>query len=133
MYIPQSKVIIHISVLFLQVFHNCTCVGEMKSPAMNMSAVLGQCPRKTDCDRIFKIYMALSVTGSFISACGGTPGYIVMLRSETLKLFVTALKCKHQHYVWTASVTLLKAILDCCLFILEAKMLISMSYVIIFG
>uniref|UniRef100_A0A671Y7M1 Solute carrier organic anion transporter family member n=1 Tax=Sparus aurata TaxID=8175 RepID=A0A671Y7M1_SPAAU len=53
----------------------------MKSPAMNMSAVLGQCPRKTDCDRIFKIYMALSVTGSFISACGGTPGYIVMLRS----------------------------------------------------
>uniref|UniRef100_A0A671Y7N9 Solute carrier organic anion transporter family member n=1 Tax=Sparus aurata TaxID=8175 RepID=A0A671Y7N9_SPAAU len=63
------------------VFHNCTCVGEMKSPAMNMSAVLGQCPRKTDCDRIFKIYMALSVTGSFISACGGTPGYIVMLRS----------------------------------------------------
>ncbi|KAM8739745.1 solute carrier organic anion transporter family, member 1D1 isoform 1-T2 [Acanthopagrus schlegelii] len=63
------------------VFHNCTCVSEMKSPAMNMSAVLGQCPRKTDCDRIFKIYMALSVTGSFISACGGTPGYIVMLRS----------------------------------------------------
>ncbi|XP_073336624.1 solute carrier organic anion transporter family member 1C1-like [Pagrus major] len=63
------------------VFHNCTCIGEMKSPATNMSAVLGQCPRKTDCDRIFKIYMALSVTGSFISACGGTPGYIVMLRS----------------------------------------------------
>ena len=82
--------IFHVYVLFLQVFHNCTCVSEMKSPAMNMSAVLGQCPRKTDCDRIFKIYMALSVTGSFISACGGTPGYIVMLRSETLKLFVVA-------------------------------------------
>ncbi|XP_044199331.1 solute carrier organic anion transporter family member 1C1-like [Thunnus albacares] len=63
------------------VFHNCSCVGEMMSPGMNMSAVLGQCTRKSDCDRIFKIYMALSVLGSFISACGGTPGYIVLLRS----------------------------------------------------
>ncbi|KAM9334622.1 uncharacterized protein ABDE67_021176 [Symphorus nematophorus] len=63
------------------VFHNCTCVGEMMSPGMNMSAVLGQCPRKSACDRVFKIYMALSVVGSFISACGGTPGYIVLLRS----------------------------------------------------
>ena len=77
--------------------------------------------------------MALSVTGSFISACGGTPGYIVMLRSETLKLFGMALKCKHQHYVWTASLTLLKAVLVCCLFILEPKTLISVSYVIIVG
>uniref|UniRef100_A0A4W6DZR8 Solute carrier organic anion transporter family member n=1 Tax=Lates calcarifer TaxID=8187 RepID=A0A4W6DZR8_LATCA len=63
------------------VFHNCTCIGEMMTPGMNTSAVLGQCPRKSDCDRIFKIYMALSVVGSFISACGGTPGYIVLLRS----------------------------------------------------
>ncbi|KAM3587996.1 uncharacterized protein V6R79_018423 [Siganus canaliculatus] len=62
-------------------FHNCTCVGERMNPGMNMSAVLGQCPRKNDCDRMFKIYMALSVMGSFISACGGTPGYIVLLRS----------------------------------------------------
>ncbi|KAM9846150.1 solute carrier organic anion transporter family, member 1D1 [Aulostomus maculatus] len=63
------------------VFHNCSCVGERMSPAMNMSAVLGQCPRKSDCDHIFKIYMSLSVIGSFVSACGGTPGYIVLLRS----------------------------------------------------
>ncbi|XP_040003707.1 solute carrier organic anion transporter family member 1C1-like isoform X2 [Xiphias gladius] len=63
------------------VFHNCTCIGEMMTPDMNMSAVLGQCPRKNDCDHTFKIYMALSVLGSFISACGGTPGYIVLLRS----------------------------------------------------
>uniref|UniRef100_A0A8D3CXC3 Solute carrier organic anion transporter family member n=1 Tax=Scophthalmus maximus TaxID=52904 RepID=A0A8D3CXC3_SCOMX len=66
------------------VFHNCTCAGEMASPVVNMSAVLGQCPRKSNCDGMFKIYMALSVVGSFISACGGTPGYIVLLRSETL-------------------------------------------------
>ncbi|KAL6116977.1 uncharacterized protein ACO6RY_14861 [Pungitius sinensis] len=63
-------------------FHNCTCTGEMMmTPGMNMSAVLGQCPRRSDCNNIFKIYMALSVLGSFISACGGTPGYIVLLRS----------------------------------------------------
>ncbi|XP_068442809.1 solute carrier organic anion transporter family member 1C1-like [Clinocottus analis] len=62
-------------------FHNCTCAGEMMTPGMNMSTVLGQCPRRSNCDHIFKIYMALSVLGSFISACGGTPGYIVLLRS----------------------------------------------------
>lgn len=70
--------------LALQVYHNCTCVGETMTPFTNMSAVLGQCPRANNCDGIFKIYMALSVVGSFISACGGTPGYIVLLRSETL-------------------------------------------------
>uniref|UniRef100_G3Q5Q6 Solute carrier organic anion transporter family member n=1 Tax=Gasterosteus aculeatus aculeatus TaxID=481459 RepID=G3Q5Q6_GASAC len=63
-------------------FHNCTCTGgKMMTPGMNMSAVLGQCPRRSNCDYNFKIYMALSVLGSFISACGGTPGYIVLLRS----------------------------------------------------
>lgn len=63
------------------VFHNCTCVEEIMNPGMNLSAVLGQCPRKSDCDRSFKIYMTLSVVGSFISAVGGTPGYMVLLRS----------------------------------------------------
>ncbi|XP_028255373.1 solute carrier organic anion transporter family, member 1D1 [Parambassis ranga] len=63
------------------VFHNCTCIGEIMTPAMNMSAVLGQCSRRSECDSKFRIYMALSVVGSFISACGGTPGYIVLLRS----------------------------------------------------
>ncbi|CAJ1054405.1 solute carrier organic anion transporter family member 1C1-like [Xyrichtys novacula] len=63
------------------VFHNCTCVEEMMTPGMNTSTVLGQCPRRSNCERIFKIYMVLSVVGSFISACGGTPGYIVLLRS----------------------------------------------------
>uniref|UniRef100_A0A8D0CYM0 Solute carrier organic anion transporter family member n=1 Tax=Sander lucioperca TaxID=283035 RepID=A0A8D0CYM0_SANLU len=62
-------------------FHNCTCTGEMMTPGMNMSAVLGQCPRRSNCDFMFKIYMTFSVVGSFISACGGTPGYIVLLRS----------------------------------------------------
>ncbi|XP_010791996.1 solute carrier organic anion transporter family member 1C1-like [Notothenia coriiceps] len=64
-----------------RVFHNCTCTGELMTPGMNMSAVLGQCPRISNCGYIFKIYMSLSVLGSFISACGGTPGYVVLLRS----------------------------------------------------
>ncbi|XP_068163256.1 solute carrier organic anion transporter family member 1C1-like [Antennarius striatus] len=72
-------------------FHNCSCAGEMLAPGMNMSAVLGQCPRKSDCDRIFKVYMALSALGSFISACGGTPGYIVLLRSIQQDLKALAL------------------------------------------
>ncbi|XP_036004946.1 solute carrier organic anion transporter family member 1C1 [Fundulus heteroclitus] len=63
------------------VFHNCSCIDTSMIAAANMSAVLGQCPRRTDCDSKFKIYMALSVLGAFISACGGTPGYIVLLRS----------------------------------------------------
>uniref|UniRef100_A0A3Q0T7K0 Solute carrier organic anion transporter family member n=1 Tax=Amphilophus citrinellus TaxID=61819 RepID=A0A3Q0T7K0_AMPCI len=62
------------------VFHNCTCINEAGAAA-NTSVVLGQCPRDSDCDRKFKIYMSLSVIGSFISACGATPGYIVLLRS----------------------------------------------------
>ncbi|XP_059182045.1 solute carrier organic anion transporter family member 1C1-like [Centropristis striata] len=72
-------------------FHNCTCIGETMTQGMNMSTVLGQCPRRSNCDYIFKIYMALSVVGSFISACGGTPGYIVLLRSIQKDLKALAL------------------------------------------
>ncbi|KAB5542190.1 hypothetical protein PHYPO_G00088610 [Pangasianodon hypophthalmus] len=63
------------------VFHNCSCVAEAPMPSMNMSAVLGQCPRKDNCDYMFKIYMAVTVIGAFISASGATPAYIVLLRS----------------------------------------------------
>ncbi|CAB1347362.1 unnamed protein product [Coregonus sp. 'balchen'] len=58
-------------------FHNCTCMGELKGQMLalptNMSAILGQCPRKSDCDRMFKFYMAVSVLGAFVSACGIPP------------------------------------------------------------
>ncbi|XDV25314.1 hypothetical protein PO909_029247 [Leuciscus waleckii] len=63
------------------VFHNCTCIGESSFPYANMSAVLGQCPRKNDCDYMFKFYMGVSVIGAFLSACGATPSYIILLRS----------------------------------------------------
>ncbi|XP_073695059.1 solute carrier organic anion transporter family member 1C1-like isoform X1 [Garra rufa] len=63
------------------IFHNCTCIGESPFPYANMSAVLGQCPRKSDCNYMFKFYMAVTVIGAFTSACGATPGYIILLRS----------------------------------------------------
>ncbi|KAK9976133.1 hypothetical protein ABG768_021339 [Culter alburnus] len=73
------------------VFHNCTCIGESSFPYANMSAVLGQCPRKNDCDYMFKFYMVVSVIGAFISACGATPGYIILLRTITPELKSLAL------------------------------------------
>ncbi|KAI4899806.1 hypothetical protein NFI96_013759, partial [Prochilodus magdalenae] len=63
------------------VFHNCTCVGDAFLPAANRSAVLGQCHRQDNCERMFKIYMGISVLGAFLSACGATPVYIILLRS----------------------------------------------------
>lgn len=63
-----------------KVFHNCSCVTEAALPAANMSAVLGQCSRENSCDRMFKFYMGMSVLGAFISACGATPAYIILLR-----------------------------------------------------
>lgn len=63
-------------------FNNCTCISEMTTPSPDTSVVLGQCPRKDDCAQMFKVYMALSVSGSFISAFGGTASYIVMLNSS---------------------------------------------------
>ncbi|KAJ8006893.1 hypothetical protein DPEC_G00111940 [Dallia pectoralis] len=69
----------------LEVFHNCTCMRELAEDLFpkpsNMSAILGQCPRMGDCDLMFKLYMAISVLGAFLSSCGATPSYIVLLRS----------------------------------------------------
>uniref|UniRef100_A0A673LHS9 Solute carrier organic anion transporter family member n=1 Tax=Sinocyclocheilus rhinocerous TaxID=307959 RepID=A0A673LHS9_9TELE len=67
------------------VFHNCTCIGESPLPFANMSSVLGQCPRKSDCDYMFKFYMAVTVIGAFLSACGATPGYIILTINPELK------------------------------------------------
>uniref|UniRef100_A0A8C2H7J2 Solute carrier organic anion transporter family member n=1 Tax=Cyprinus carpio TaxID=7962 RepID=A0A8C2H7J2_CYPCA len=73
------------------IFHNCTCIGESLLPYANMSAVLGQCPRKSDCDYMFKSYMAVTVIGAFFSACAATPGYIILLRSINPELKSLAL------------------------------------------
>uniref|UniRef100_A0A672R3X4 Solute carrier organic anion transporter family member n=1 Tax=Sinocyclocheilus grahami TaxID=75366 RepID=A0A672R3X4_SINGR len=73
------------------VFHNCTCIGDSPFPYANMSAVLGQCPRKSDCDYMFKFYMAVTIIGSFFPACAATPGYIILLRSINPELKSLAL------------------------------------------
>ncbi|XP_051547108.1 solute carrier organic anion transporter family member 1C1-like [Myxocyprinus asiaticus] len=73
------------------VFHNCTCIGQSPLSYANMSAVLGQCPRKGDCDYMFKFYMGVTVIGAFVSACGATPSYIILLRSITPELKSLAL------------------------------------------
>lgn len=67
-------------------FHNCTCIDDLMTKAVNRSAVLGQCPRKSDCDQKFKIYMAVSVVGSFFASLAATPGYMVLLRYDILTL-----------------------------------------------
>ncbi|TRY58391.1 hypothetical protein DNTS_018480 [Danionella cerebrum] len=73
------------------VFHNCNCVSNAELPHSNLSAVLGQCPRKSDCQFMFKIYMAVTVIGAYVSACGATPGYMILLRSITPELKSLAL------------------------------------------
>lgn len=70
---------------FVQVFSNCSCVGE----AGNLTANTGQCPDKEDCDRMFPFFLALSVLTSFIISLGGTPGYMLLIRSALApKLFI---------------------------------------------
>lgn len=61
----------------LQVFSNCSCVGV----AGNFTASTGQCPHTDDCDRMFPYFLALSVITSFIISLGGTPGYMILIRS----------------------------------------------------
>ncbi|XP_015207630.2 solute carrier organic anion transporter family, member 1D1 isoform X1 [Lepisosteus oculatus] len=63
------------------VFHNCSCLEAGPLQSENTSAILGQCPRPNDCESMFKYYMIFSVIGAYISACGATPGYIILLRS----------------------------------------------------
>lgn len=62
-----------------QVFSNCSCVGV----AGNFTASTGQCPHTDDCDRMFPSFLALSVITSFIISLGGTPGYMILIRSDS--------------------------------------------------
>lgn len=62
-----------------QVFGGCRC--EALAPA-NQTARLGQCPRGGSCDQIFPYFLALSVLSSFIISLGGTPGFMLLVRSD---------------------------------------------------
>ncbi|XP_069765673.1 solute carrier organic anion transporter family member 1C1-like [Narcine bancroftii] len=59
-------------------FHNCSCISVLST--MNSSAILGQCPKSSDCNRIFPYYVALTVLSAFAFSFGGVPGYMILLR-----------------------------------------------------
>ncbi|KAJ8249854.1 hypothetical protein COCON_G00230700 [Conger conger] len=59
------------------VFEDCRCVA---GPG-NHSAALGHCQDREGCGRIFPYFLALSVVSSFIISLGGTPGYMLLIRS----------------------------------------------------
>ncbi|XP_036964314.1 solute carrier organic anion transporter family member 1C1-like isoform X1 [Acanthopagrus latus] len=62
------------------VFNNCRCVALADTQPGNLTAALGQCPRRDGCDRIFPYFLALSVLSSFIISLGGTPGFVLLIR-----------------------------------------------------
>src|SRR4029434_1394743 len=59
-----------------QVFDQCSCVATG-----NLTARVGLCPNRNACDRIFPYFLTLSVITSFIISLGGTPGYMLLIRS----------------------------------------------------
>ncbi|CDQ60700.1 unnamed protein product [Oncorhynchus mykiss] len=65
------------------VFSNCSCVVAAGLSSGNLTASVGHCPHRDDCDRVFPYFLALSVITSFIISLGGTPGYMVLIRSVT--------------------------------------------------
>uniref|UniRef100_A0A8K9UGX3 Solute carrier organic anion transporter family member n=1 Tax=Oncorhynchus mykiss TaxID=8022 RepID=A0A8K9UGX3_ONCMY len=62
------------------VFSNCSCVVAAGLSSGNLTASVGHCPHRDDCDRVFPYFLALSVITSFIISLGGTPGYMVLIR-----------------------------------------------------
>uniref|UniRef100_A0A8C7HLF7 Solute carrier organic anion transporter family member n=1 Tax=Oncorhynchus kisutch TaxID=8019 RepID=A0A8C7HLF7_ONCKI len=62
------------------VFSNCSCAVAAGLSSGNLTASVGHCPHRDDCDRVFPYFLALSVITSFIISLGGTPGYMVLIR-----------------------------------------------------
>ncbi|XP_005998930.3 solute carrier organic anion transporter family member 1C1 [Latimeria chalumnae] len=73
------------------VFHNCSCIATTGSYSGNFSATLGQCQKKESCDTMLYYFLAMSVISNFIYALGGTPGFIVLIRSTKPQLKAFAL------------------------------------------
>lgn len=69
----------------VQVFDDCRCVAERAH--VNMTARPGQCARGGSCDKIFSYFLALSVLSSFIISLGGTPGFMLLVRSDDCNAF----------------------------------------------
>ncbi|XP_038667006.1 solute carrier organic anion transporter family member 1C1-like [Scyliorhinus canicula] len=60
-------------------FHNCSCISH--SMAVNSSAILGQCSRAEDCNKIFPYYLAVTVFESFAFSFGGMAEFELLMRS----------------------------------------------------
>ncbi|KAM6986872.1 solute carrier organic anion transporter family member 1C1 [Aplochiton taeniatus] len=77
------------------VFFNCSCIAAAGAPGLggNLSATVGHCPQREDCDRMFPYFLSLSVITSFIISLGGTPGYMVLIRCIKPELKSLALGC----------------------------------------
>ena len=75
---PSIWLCVCVCLCVCQVFSNCSCIGV----AGNFTASTGQCYHTDDCDRMFPYFLALSVITSFIISLGGTPGYMILIRSD---------------------------------------------------
>lgn len=64
-----------------QVFDQCRCVASAGPQPGNLTSTLGQCPHRDSCDRVFPFFLAMSVLSSFIISLGGTPGFVLLIRS----------------------------------------------------
>uniref|UniRef100_G1NLJ6 Solute carrier organic anion transporter family member n=1 Tax=Meleagris gallopavo TaxID=9103 RepID=G1NLJ6_MELGA len=63
------------------VFENCTCVAASEFPFQNASAVLGQCDKGKNCDKMLQYFLILQLVGSFIFSLAAMPGFMVLIRS----------------------------------------------------
>ncbi|KAJ8393413.1 hypothetical protein AAFF_G00061350 [Aldrovandia affinis] len=64
------------------VFQDCRCLAEVSGARPgNLTAALGHCQDREECDHVFPYFLALSVISSFIISLGGTPGYMLLIRS----------------------------------------------------
>uniref|UniRef100_A0A8B9PG23 Solute carrier organic anion transporter family member n=1 Tax=Apteryx owenii TaxID=8824 RepID=A0A8B9PG23_APTOW len=64
------------------VFENCTCVAASEFLSQNVSAILGQCDREENCDKMLHYFLILSLVCSFIFSLSAMPGYMVLIRKN---------------------------------------------------
>ncbi|XP_078090729.1 solute carrier organic anion transporter family member 1C1-like [Mustelus asterias] len=65
-------------------FHNCSCISHFA--AVNSSAVLGQCPRAEDCNKVFPYYLAVTAFESFTLSFGAMAEFEILMRSVDSEL-----------------------------------------------
>ncbi|NWJ03914.1 SO1A2 protein, partial [Crypturellus undulatus] len=63
------------------VFENCTCIAASGFSSQNVSAILGQCDKEENCNRMLRDFLICSLVGSFIFSLAAMPGYMVLIRS----------------------------------------------------